>query len=294
METGRFEEVIENSTVLDICRHVLDEPIRQASQICERYGTEENEVRKYDVYSVVCASGKRILKKASNREVLNYEKYLSKNNFCVPRYFGRYDSGTDTWILLENIEGNDLREMTDQLAVSAADTISEIQNYFWNCNDSERFQVYMDRIGRRYQFIKDEPIISDAYKIFLNRQRECPRTMSNGDFLAFNAIARNDKAYIIDWGFGGIMPYSLDLARFIAHGTENRATFPFYMNDEQKGLFVRRVYDKLIQKPAYGQFIMDIKLAVLNEYVEFVEADEDEEKWYFQHAVELAAEIMRM
>ncbi len=66
------------------------------------------------------------------------------------------------------------------------------------------------------------------------------------------------------------------------------------MNDEQKGLFVRQVYDKLAQKPEYGRFIMDIKLAVLNEYVEFVEADEDEEKWYFQHAAELAAEIMRM
>lgn len=33
------------------------------------------------------------------------------------------------------------------------------------------------------------------------------------------------------------MPYSLDIARFIAHGTEDRATFPFYMTDGQKKLF---------------------------------------------------------
>lgn len=294
METGRFEELTENSTVLDVCHHLLDEPIFQTSQICERYGSEEEEVRKYDVYSVTCASGKKILKKASSREVHNYEKYLSKGEFYVPKYFGQYTSKSDTWILLEALEGRDLRDMTNQLAVSTADSISEIQNYFWGCSDSERFQAYMDRIGRRYQFIKGEPIISDAYKIFLNRQRECPRTMSNGDFLEFNVIERNGRVYIIDWGFGGIMPYSLDIARFIAHGTEDRATFPFYMNKEQKGLFVRHVYNKLIQKPSYERFVMDIKLAVLNEYVEFVEADEDEGNWYFQHALELAEKIVRM
>ncbi len=44
MKTGRFEEAIENSVVLDICHHILDEPIIQISQICERYGSEENEV----------------------------------------------------------------------------------------------------------------------------------------------------------------------------------------------------------------------------------------------------------
>ena len=88
------------------------------------------------------------------------------------------------------------------------------------------------------------------------------------------------------------MPYSLDIARFIAHGTEDRATFPFYMNMEQKRLFVQRVYEQLIQKPEYEQYLLDIKLAVLNEYVECVEADEDEEKWYYEHAKTLAEEIL--
>lgn len=54
-----------------------------------------------------------------------------------------------------------------------------------------------------------------------------------GDFLQFNAVFHNDKL-TIDWGFGGVMPYSLDIARLIAHATEDKATFPFYMNDDQK------------------------------------------------------------
>ncbi len=88
------------------------------------------------------------------------------------------------------------------------------------------------------------------------------------------------------------MPYSLDIARFIAHATEDRATFPFYMNNERKKLFVDGVYERLHEKPDYEQYIRDIKLAVLNEYVEFVEADEDEDHWYYEHAKELAEELL--
>jgi serine/threonine protein kinase len=292
VEPGRFEIAVEDIKILEICSHILKEQIDIIYQICERYGTEEDEVRRYNVYMIDYVSGRKILKKSDCRELLNYESYLSQYKFNVPKYYGKYDDGNDIWILLENIDGNDLRNMTNKLAVSAADTIAEIQNRFWNCKDRERFDIYWDRINRRYQFIKNEPDIGEAYKLFLERQRTCPRTMSNGDFLEFNAISTNDIVYIIDWGFGGVMPYSLDIARFIAHGTENKATFPFYMNDEQKKLFVRRVYNNLTQKPEFEQYISDIKLAVLNEYVEFVEANEDDEKWYFQHSQKLAKDII--
>ena len=88
------------------------------------------------------------------------------------------------------------------------------------------------------------------------------------------------------------MPYPLDIARFIAHATEDRATFPFYMNQKQKELFLDRVYDCLENKPERSQYLFDIKLAVLNEYVEFMEADEDEDGWYYKHALQLAESIL--
>lgn len=31
----------------------------------------------------------------------------------------------------------------------------------------------------------------------------------------------------------------------------------------------------------------------MNEYVEFIEADEDDDKWYYNHAKKLAKEILR-
>ena len=96
----------------------------------------------------------------------------------------------------------------------------------------------------------------------------------------------------MDWGFGGIMPYSLDIARFIAHATEDKATFPFYMNDEQKKIFVNGVYERLEKKPDYQEYLRDIQLAVLNEYVEFIEAGEDEDNWYKEYAIAVAKELL--
>ena len=182
--------------------------------------------------------------------------------------------------------------MTDELAKAAAKSIVQIQNSFWNHSDRERFEVYLERINRRFTCIKNEPEIGKAYGLFLERQKTCPRTLSNGDFLEFNAISKNGQVSIIDWGFGGIMPYSLDLARFIAHATEDRATFPFSMNGDQKRLFLNEVYENLTEKPDHKQYLFDIKLAVLNEYVEFIEADEDDDRWYYDHAKLLAKEIL--
>lgn len=294
MQLGSFETEVSDGKILNICKSLLkEEEIQKVMRVCERYGVEEEDVRQYDVYQIQTDAGKRTLKKADTREVFNYEKYLSGRSFRVPQYYGKYTEESDSWILLEHISGVDLREMTDRMAIEAADTLSQIQNAYWNCKDRERFDVYMTRIQKRYEYIKDEPVIGQAYRIFLERQQNCPRTLSNGDFLEFNVLSKDEKVFVIDWGFGGIMPYSLDIARFIAHATEDKATFPFYMNEKQKKSFIQSMYEKLIEKPDYHQYLFDIKLAVLNEYVEFVEAEEDEDKWYYNHAQKLAEEILQ-
>ncbi|WP_027205838.1 hypothetical protein [Butyrivibrio fibrisolvens] len=64
------------------------------------------------------------------------------------------------------------------------------------------------------------------------------------------------------------------------------------MSDEQKRLFIDSIYEKMQLKPEYNRYLRDIKLAILNEYVEFVEADEDEDGWYYEHAFELAKELL--
>lgn len=289
MEIGIYETIVMDENISQICRKIAGAGEEtDVFQICERYGTKPDEFRAYDTYKIYDSGETKIIKRVELREYNNYLRYLKGKDLNVPKLLGSDTEGKDFWIMLENVEGQDLRDMTDELACAAADSISTIQNQYWGSEDVDRFEEYLERIHRRYECIKDNPQIAPAYKLFMERQETCPRTLANGDFLQFNAIEQNGTVYIIDWGFGGIMPYSLDLARFIAHATEDRATFPFFMKEQQKELFLNKVYEKLDHKPGYQQYRRDIQLALLNEYVEFVEADEDEDGWYLQHAIDLA------
>ena len=84
----------------------------------------------------------------------------------------------------------------------------------WGENEDQvkgRFIKYWQRVLRRAQFLADKPVLRKAYQIFLDRQLTAPCTLSNGDFLEFNAMFDGEKVVMIDWGFGGMMPYSLDM-----------------------------------------------------------------------------------
>jgi len=263
-------------------------------QFCERYGEAPDEVRHYDVYLIQTKTKGYILKKTDEAEREIYQKYLKDKQLPVPAYYGDLQTDQGTWILLEQIAGHDVREVTDQIAAAAADSLSKIANAYWQQTDipDSRFDRYWERINRRALAIKDDARLSQAYQLFIDRQKSCPRTLSNGDFLQWNALWTGREVKIIDWGFGGMMPYSLDIARFIAHGTEDQRLFPFYMTQAQKKIFVDCMYEKLIHKPERKQYILDIKLAVLNEYIEFIEADEDDNHDYYQLAISLAEDLL--
>lgn len=165
------------------------------------------------------------------------------------------------------------------MAISAAESIAKIHNYYWQDSEDshkvidKRFDKYWARINKRAKCLTDEANLMQAYNVFLNRQLTCPRTLCNGDFLQYNAIYKDNKVTIIDWAFGGIMPYTLDIARMITHGNENRYPFPYYMTDEYRKLFVRTYFKLLSNKSEYKQFIWDIILSALNECIEFIERE---------------------
>lgn len=289
-----FEQKVDNNEIIQIAWSILgSEDETEFRQICLRYGEKADEVRCYDVYKF-CYQGKMlVLKKGSNQEVDCYENYLTGKDFHVPEYCGSLRDGESIWFVTDFLDGTELSSMTDELALAAAETVAKVQNVFWNSNDTSRMDVYRQKINKRYAFVKNEPVLGEAYRRFVERQKRIPRTLCQGDFLQINAINKAGTVYMIDWGSGGILPYALDIARFIAHGTEKQETFPITMNDRQKDLFVRRVYELLQEKPDYQQYLSDIRLAVLNEFVEFVAADEDDDGWYMRHARALAEEILR-
>ncbi len=268
----------------------------------------EGELRRYDVYKIRVDGQTYVLKKSDEAEAGIYRDFLAGQGFRTPKYFGSGKYDGKIWLLMEYIEGTDLREFTKEMAYGCADSITAVMNAYWQRDEQEfeskkldrRFEKYWKRINKRAQCLEGEPLLRQAYSVFLQRQLTCPRTLCNGDFLQYNAILRDGEIYIIDWAFAGIMPYSLDIARLIAHGTEDRRTFPFYMVDQYREIYVRQVYEKLREKPDQEQYGRDIKLSLLNEYIEFIEWElnhPDEERdgvfsYYYGQARKAAEEII--
>ena len=71
----KCEKETVDKNILEIIPKISNEKVDKVSQVCERYGEAEDDVRYYDVYEVDTPSGSKILKKTSQREVCNYERY---------------------------------------------------------------------------------------------------------------------------------------------------------------------------------------------------------------------------
>lgn len=307
---GVYTEKITDISHISLLKTVLAtiNPELASTTNIERFREEEVNIdRTYNVYKVESGTQTYILKKSNDLEIGVYENFLAGKTLPVPALIGWTCIGEDKWILIEYIFGTDLRRFDEAKAYGCADSLCRIFNMYWqeDCLDESRldnrFDRYWARINKRAECLKDEVELSSAYRIFGDRQLVCPRTLCNGDLLQCNAIEGERGIVLIDWGFSGIMPYSLDIARLISHGSESCFPFPFYMNDEYRGFFLRAVYDRLLHKPDYRQFVWDVTLARLNEYIEFIEAELRNEAmerdaafdYYYENARLLADVILR-
>lgn len=263
--------------------------------------------RTYNVYKITLDKQIYILKKSDAIEIEIYEKFLTNKDLPVPKLIGWTCIKNIKWILIEYIPGPDLRVFNEDIAHGCADSISRIFNMYWRKDNfyenkvDTRFERYWVRINKRSECLNNELKLASAYRIFLDRQLVCPRTLCNGDLLQSNAIENDEGIILIDWALAGILPYSLDLARLITHGSEKYFPFPFYMTDEYRRIFLKELYNKLLHKPDYKQFIWDVILSSLNECIEFIEKDlieasnktEDYFIYYYKNA-EMLADIILM
>lgn len=306
---GLYTEIIKDVNHINVLKSILKtiKPELEEQLHIERFHENSEGInRTYDVYKIIANKHTYILKKSNENEIEVYEKFLTNKNLPVPTLEGWTNVKETKWILIEYIAGRDLRVFNAEIAYGCADSLSRIFNMYWQ-NDcflenklGNRFDRYWERINKRSLCLKNEPKLTSAYSIFLDRQLICPRTLCNGDFLQFNAIDSEKGVVLIDWAFAGIMPYSLDLARLITHGSKKQFPFPFYMTDEYRKIFLKGIYDKLLYKPDYKQFIWDVILSCLNECIEFIEEyfndaefeSDDVFNYYYKKANDLADIIL--
>lgn len=306
---GVYTEKITNSNHVNMLKNVLtsiNSIFSQQIDIEQFHDDGEGIDVTYNVYKIILDSDIYILKKSDDNEIEVYKKFLENKDLPAPKFKGWTCVDKVKWILIEYIEGTDLRIFNKNIAYECANSITSIFNIYWQENSFEsnkldnRFERYWTRINKRKECLKEEDKLSYAYNLFLERQLKCPRTLCNGDLLQYNAIKNNNKIILIDWAFAGIMPYSLDIARLISHGSEQSFPFPFYMTYNHRKIFLKSVYNGLLFKPDYRQFLWDVILACLNECIEFIERELEDKSikrdvvftYYYKNAEILANIIL--
>ena len=260
-----------------------------------------DEGKGYNTYKIVAGDKAYVLKKYGYPEDLEDEvkQYALLSGLPVPELLGVAEG----CILMRFVEGDDLKNPSDDGVRALASSLCAVMNAYPMGSEYERarYEKYLRRLERRAECLKGEPELAAAFSVFYERQKDIPLTLSNGDLLPINVLYDGEKATLIDWEFGGFMPYALDIARFIAHATEDGSVTSFRMSREQKSMFLDLMYEGLEVKPGREIYDRDIRLALLNEYVEILEyyfKNPREERgavyeMYYPKAVGLAESIIR-
>ena len=234
------------------------------------------EHKRYETFKIVCPDRTLVLKRFDSPKRLAAETAILRllsGGLPAPRLLG----ATDTCMLTEFLAGEDLSEASDAGIAAAAKSIAEIMNAFpfdgaYNRAAAEKeIALREDRLA----CLREEPLLHAAYAAFLARLKEMPLTLANGDLVPINCLYNGERAYLIDWEYGGFLPYALDLGRFLAHSGEE-GTAVYRMTDAQKRLFVDTVYDSLAQKPDRAVFDRDVRLAVFDECIMLL-------SWYYRN-----------
>lgn len=236
----------------------------EAYRYCDDFAAES---KRYNVFKIVHEGGVCVLKRFDDTKRFEAEKAiydLLAADLPVPRVLACKDG----YMLTEFIEGRDLKVMTDEGAAAAARSVARVFSAFPLGQNYDR-KIAVEEIRyreKRLNSLKNEPLLHQAYTLFLSRLNTMPITLANGDFLPINCIYNGEEVYLIDWEYGGFMQYALDLGRFLAHSGET-SPFLYRISEHQKEIFIQTVYDNLKAKPDRIVFERDIKFTILDECV---------------------------
>lgn len=247
------------------------------------FGTEDKKVTPfkskedgapYEVWSVETGSDQYVLKKAKAYELEVYRTFFAEPTAGAPTFLGAVSHEGVDYFLMSYADGEDLCRCTRPALINALDALIALQNKYWNdqglISRAYTFEVSLERRVKRGQYLGDA-LLEAAYERFLDTYQRVPRTLCHDDLLPFNVLAGENSATLIDWEYGGILPYLSSLARFIAHGEEDEEAL-FYMTDEDKQFAVDYYYEGLVKQQgiSYETYRRDLDDFLLYEYCEWI------------------------
>ena len=236
--------------------------------------TSAEDGSEYSVWLVRFGDQKFVLKKAKGFEIETYSAFFSDIASGAPRFYASVNYQGDDYFLMEYVEGVDLCKCTREGLKKAIDAIISLQNKYWEDKTYEHcgFSFEKSLVGRisRGEYIFDDEIEAE-YACFLEEYRRLPRTLCHDDLLPFNVLVSDNGATLIDWEYGGILPYPTPIARLIAHCEANETAF-FYMSDDDKTFAIDYYYESFVCSKgiSYPEYRRSLELFVLYEYCEWI------------------------
>ena len=228
----------------------------------------------YDGVWLVTADGNRyILKRAKEYEAEIYHNFFPEGRPYVPGLLGSVSGSDGDYLLLERIEGSNLQRCTLSGLEAAVDSLSLMQNEFWEnqrlSHKGLSFEESFAQRKKRRDYLCSA-LLEKYYDEYLFLYERLPRTLCHDDLLPFNILVAKNRAVMIDWEVGGILPYPVSFARLIAHGRTHGDLFR--MTPKQRAFAVRRYYDRVAARHGIGraQFDRAIALFVFAESCEWV------------------------
>ena len=222
----------------------------------------------------VFAGGKRfILKKAKECEAEIYKSFLTPPRVFAPALLGFASADDGEYLLLEYVEGNNLQRASLRGIRLAVDALAQMQNTFWECRDASEiglsFSESFSQKKKRRAYL-GSALLERQYDRYLEAYEKLPRTLSHDDLLPFNVLISKERAVLIDWEAGGILPYPVSLARLVAHGRSHGQFFR--MTPDQRRYAAERYYELVAAR--YGisreQFGSALSLFLFAETCEWV------------------------
>ena len=233
---------------------------------------EDNEL--YQVWIIDADNTKYILKEAKGNEQELYSTVLATAKTSVPTLYQVITSNEKAYLLLEYIEGEDLCRCNRIKLTRTLDALISLQKQTWEMETTDYLEDVFDKSfiqrKKRGKYLNNTDL-EIAYERFLSVYQSVPKTLCHDDLLPFNVICSNEKAVLIDWECGGILPYPTAFARLVAYAEEVEDAL-FYMTNADKRFAIDYYYDNLLKEKgiSYTNWLNTLEYFLFYEYCEWV------------------------
>lgn len=257
----------------DIVKLIDAVPITEQAVVTQLKHVEDGEP--YQVWTIDTGTAQYILKEAKEDEAETYRLILSElNTDCIPAIYQTISAGEKIYLLMEYIDGENLCHCNRAKLTLALDALISLQRKTWNNRSLADYGYSFEKslLGReqRGKYLND-PLLEEVYEKFMGMYRTVPRALCHDDLLPFNVIASDNRAVLIDWECGGILPYPTAFARLIAHSEETENAL-FFMTSEDRTFAIDYYYDNLLKEAgiSYTEWRNTLEYFLFFEYCEWV------------------------